>query len=1037
MALLIFEGTDGRFVFFTDNPEAIPPGAASVTVSFHHEGFEAGTFVQNPPTIAPAKVWWQEGTQAVYVDSGTLGQLKWRGDLRLRLEIAPEGEKEDPDARRVGLWAYEIYRVEVESDDEATPTDEDEGEEEEEEEEEIRGPFDPLSEDDKPTPVQSAPNEGEEEEEEEHHGAPPTDAADVAAILQSNAGQEPSARSPSDPPVESTVIETVPRAPLGTVVQTTFNMHQLGARATSDRLARLLEAAEEFDPGFFPSDLSPEEREAYFQARKADAALRKEGSKDAKIDVVLSAIKGAELNAHPIDVASFHEVSNADTFANGLVQNAGKYGLQIGKNDDPGSPASEGATQYTLATGPLMETGGESGAQKEYYPILFRKDRFELQQVRYFVTHEDGSAPLLEVPANQTIQTPKGKSRPLIVYTLKSKTEPGAPPLHVVVVHTKPNASHRVSARSEDESTDPENGPDEKQKVKARYKIYNQVKNAYKHAKEDAETTGARWTFIGDHYLANNEHAEPGKTFERAVEELGLASFDPIPKTNTHEKMDTDLSTFRAMATLRELERSLEAAAANREQIAALLAKDAESLDEDGKAQLASIEAWIRRYKKTWKPSGETDRERLARALSAVNDISGGIDGSRAAAALQALKEYKERTKALKKALEETKALTPSQKEELARIVTDMHGLGVVKPAKKDATIIGRILKRITELEAKHGKDTGKVLAAERRRDEGQDRTSPFVRTATLEERIKDLGARIAALEEQKKTASRGAQQAITEWIARFEAAREQARRELDAARQFQASIGDRSGASHLDRGSAQVADKGVGTKNNSVNLTGIVALRAAAGLHDPELKEAGRFLTSDAQNSELARTMVHSDHAMFVWVSSDKPEDRERIDAMADDRPPPRLPSSAFGLESDDEGGEDDEQDDVDVVPGDEMDDESTLSEEEASARAALKRSRATWEESDESEESGDSMDEGSSATESPAQKAKKKEPPKKRKKVENKEPEGSTHVGAVKAPGRRTRAKAQSSDGPKKQRQKKSGPGTGKAGKTSKTKK
>lgn len=1039
MAARIFEGTQGSFVVFTDVAEVIPPGARPVTVTIQREGFEAttGQWVQSSETSTPGQVWWEGGTQHVYVDSGTLESLWGLEDLRLRLLITPEGEKEDPDARTVSLWALAIHQMELVTDDEDAPSGEDLPDLEETEE--ILGK-DPLpSTGDSQTPMQPPPlDDGEEQSEEEDRRAlPATNPEDVAAILRSNVSPEPSARS-SDNPGTTTVIETVPRATLGTVVQTTFNMHQLGARMSGTKLGGLLASEVDFDPDFLPSDLSSEEREAYFRARKADAELRKEGAKDAKIDVVLSAIKGAELNSHPIDVASFHEVSNADTFADGLVQNAGKYGLQIDKHGEPVGAAREGITQYTLVTGPLLETGGEGGAQKEHYPILFRTDRFDLTQTRYFITHETGSAPLKQVPANRKIETAKGKSRPLVVYTLQSRTDPGAPPLHVVVVHTKPNASHRVTDSSGDDATG-EGPPATKMTVKARYKIFDQVKHAYRHAAEDAESTGARWTFIGDHYLANNEHAYKDTTFQDAVTKLGLTSFDPIPKTNTHEKMDTELSTFRAMATLRELGSRLDEAERFKETAEALLAlldkEKTGSLDEAGKKQLASLEAWIRRQKKTYKVKG-SERDRLQRALDAVADIQGRIDGSKAAQILEAANEYKKRTEALDQALKEMQQLTPPQLDALASIEAGMLSLGGLKPAVRDQTRVNNILKRIKALEEMHGKDAGKLVAAERRRDEGKDRKSPFLRTATLEGRIKDLEARIAALEEQKKGRPLDVQQAITERIERLEAALEQAGRELEAARQFQASIGDRSGASHLDRGSAQVADKGVGTKNNSVNLTGIVALRAAAGLHDPEIKEAGRFLTSDAQNSELARTMVHSDHAMFVWVSSDRPEDKQRIDAMADDRPPPRLPSSAFGLESDDEGGEDDDPDDEDIVSADEMDDESTLSEEETSARASLKRSRATWEESDGDE--GDSMDQGSGTTPKTAQKTK-KDPAKKRKKVEKgpKKPVGSTHVGAVKAPGQRSRTKAQSSDGPKKQRQKKSGPGTGKPRKPRGTKK
>lgn len=374
----------------------------------------------------------------------------------------------------------------------------------------------------------------------QHHGGegnPPTTEALVKrvkdlAIAEANAvkaGGEPAPTSASTAFTET----------LGVVVQTSFNVSHFGKEV------RVQPEDSRFDPDLLPPEGGGADPIFIQNWRKYDKRTN-EDRKDMKVDSILATLEGsARENGRPIDIASFHEVNNIEEFRSRLQGRSGRFGIDI---KDGGFDGSGADTGYVLAHGPHLKTGGARG-QNEYYPLLFDADKFKIDKVSYILTHGDGRGDPIQVPTAQTIMTGTGDSRPLVVYTLKSKEKPGAPPLNVAVVHTKPEGGGKVKEKG---------GADQ---IKNRRKIYEQVRLAYEKAKNNADSTGELWTFIGDHYLADDDVVAAGRgraahtTFKDAVTDMGLKTVEPVnANTNTNEKIDTSFNKAKYNKSAKEWE---------------------------------------------------------------------------------------------------------------------------------------------------------------------------------------------------------------------------------------------------------------------------------------------------------------------------------------------------------------------------------------------------------------------------------------------------------------------------------------------------
>ncbi|UQA57790.1 hypothetical protein [Polyangium aurulentum] len=360
------------------------------------------------------------------------------------------------------------------------------------------------------------------------------------ADLMEDLAYEESAQTQSmamdvDPPVQSIYPDK-----LGIVVQTSFNVAHFGKEET------YAAPHDDFDPDFPPpqgdpptDEITQHNNKIFDQQLDRQKNEIKAGRKDMKIDAILAALQGAADKGHPIDIASFHEVNDIEEFVKQLQGRGADFGLDIKDGGFDGS-SNTNAGGYVIAHGPLLMTGGEKAAQRERYPVIFNADKFQVDRVRYIPTLVAAKEPttpppergvLQEVPPDKVVHTGKGLSRPLVVYTFKSKQKPGAPPLHVAVVHTKPFKGQM------------------KFPGKDRRKVFDQVDKAYQMAQKDAQQSGALWTFVGDHYLANADLARADRGGKNkvsvgdAVRAMGLQSIDPVADTNTTEKIDKYLFT--------------------------------------------------------------------------------------------------------------------------------------------------------------------------------------------------------------------------------------------------------------------------------------------------------------------------------------------------------------------------------------------------------------------------------------------------------------------------------------------------------------
>lgn len=696
--------------------------------------------------------------------------------------------------------------------------------------------------------VESEGDEGEAEGEGDTGILTDGEIEQVLPAFQELAQDSLWTQSSPGPGVQQT-LQIPPQPKLGTVVQASFNMNHLGEPTTIPDVH--MDWVGSFDQGYFPPNPTSAEQQGYFDKAKKAGEMEGEGKKEAKIAAVLSALRGAEKNGHPIDIASFHEVNDMLAFATGLLENAASYGVTIVDGDDP---ASENATTgYVLHRGPWMRTGNQEAnrVQNENYPILVRADKFALEKVQQIPTYgDDRGKPSAVPPRGKAIGTPAGKPRPLILYTLKSK-EPGkegAPPLKVAVVHTKPGGSSKQKGKDDIV-------------VKQRRDIWQQVKEAYKRAAQDAKDTGALWTFIGDHYLANNEIVNKKKdTFQEKVSGYGLTPFDPAANTNTTEKVQTDLGTLTAREKIRELQKLAETARKKQAQATALQNAnpattqiDADDpltlhirlpppLAEDDEKKLAKLESWVKNnLKGGWKP--DTDAPDIVRLM----EVSEGLEA----------------------------------------LLEKIEGQG------------GKLDK-----------------AKERLNEEGTwQPTRPPQRRAALQGRLELLEAysvasQLLALSTAGPDGA-GPPGTAPDWLASSEdwltAQRQETEAVLDG---LEPSRDDRSGASYMDKKRAQVADKAVVTQNMPVVQGGIVTLRPADSEGDPTMNEAGRFLAEDPHNEELARTAAWSDHAMLLLITSDDPDDAGKVAGMFDDKRPPKRKRDDESRKDEEEEEEDDDSD-------------------------------------------------------------------------------------------------------------------------------
>ncbi|APR76787.1 Hypothetical protein A7982_02134 [Minicystis rosea] len=546
------------------------------------------------------------------------------------------------------------------------------------------------------------------------------------------------------------------RPTIGMVTQASLNMHQFGALQP---VAALEEGMDE------DSWLGTSEWEQRASEMEKIAKLRKAGKKDAKVDATVMAMAGAARHGHPLDFVTFHEVSNGPTFARMLEESAERLNLGIDIDRGQKSVLEEAHADKCSVVQrcnrapkrtPKKEVEKKAAAEKESvqherYPIAFDKDLFQLETIEWIPTYGDERGVPQPLP-DGPIRIGRGKSRPVIVYTMKSKTVPDAPPMKVAVVHTKPIGTTKT--------VDGKN----------RTQIYEQLSDAYAYAKEDAESQGSRWTFVGDHYLADRDLVGKGRerrSFKHAVETMGLTPVAQGANTNTMEQIDRDFP-------IRKVEKAIHTNRKDRD----AFERGVEKHTKDG-----DLDAWMKKQTGAGKaPKNDTTEKKIERKRKNLRER--GVE------------------------------LGDSRKE----LVTDAQSPG------------GRLRPR-------------------------------------------------ARLRKQDVT--------------------------------------------HLDRKQAQVADRAVVTSNLVVARSGIVSLRPAplqrdvsaldadqrqklqARLEDPDLsklaksdeeyalRDAGKFLSEDASNQELAWTSLFSDHAMMVLVTSDSPGDDANAGALFDDapRPPRRTP--------------------------------------------------------------------------------------------------------------------------------------------------
>ncbi|MGK4008021.1 hypothetical protein WMF31_35720 [Sorangium sp. So ce1036] len=683
----------------------------------------------------------------------------------------------------------------------------------------------------------------------------------------------------------------------GGLVLATWNASHFGARKDVKNPGLLdLDDGEAFDEAIFADERSTSEQDRYYSRRNKDKELRGEGEKDAKAQYVVDMLVGAMRAGHPIDGLVIHEINNGEAFQDAFGRAAREAGID---------------GTYELHLGPHLHTGSDRHAQKERYPVVVRTEKLKVEGVEYIPTYSARERGKPRVVAGEpvrttnggTVKTPSGKSRPLIAYTITRKDRPSAKPLKLVNVHTKPGKG----GLSTDEG------------VNDRRPVFNQVQPAYRHASKDGEHM---WVFLGDHYLAGQDVVtRDGKRFDESLPS-GMLNLDPESKTNTIEKINTDVENARWRRKTIEARRAMESA---RNAVTKL---SGTNLGKRGR--------------------GAKEPEKKAPSRATLENKLKAIEKD-----LRSLENHDTRAGAK----EDIRAL----RRRLERLKTT---LAQKNPSLDDAQ------KKILELNADTKAQVYQSLRAREEAFVAEQKSAPRARRAgTLGDRARSL--RDAAKDKDDPEAS---------------ALLEQARRlEEQAAEQASGeSKEDRRGA-FLDRKRTMVADKAVVSSSFVVRKPALMTVLPGKKGEEPKTAfvekdvlyaRSGDGWKATGDHFALAQGRVLSDHGAVVIVVSDDPEDQEAADKMMD-----ALVLEPSGLAKTLDEADDESESEQDAAPDFEPDSSSDEDSDDEDGSDGSDEESDDEDDSDEDSDGGgrdtdprdDSGDDRSSGEDSPPPKRKK----------------------------------------------------------------
>ncbi|WP_129344321.1 hypothetical protein [Sorangium cellulosum] len=665
----------------------------------------------------------------------------------------------------------------------------------------------------------------------------------------------------------------------GGLVLATWNASHFGARKDVKNPGLLdLDDGEAFDEAIFDEEQSTSEQDRYYSRRNKDKELRGEGEKDAKAQYVVDMLVGAMQAGHPIDGLVIHEINNGEAFQEAFEKAAREAGID---------------GTYALHLGPHLHTGSDMHAQKERYPVIVRTAKLKVEGVEYIPTYsarrgkgrpEVVAGEPVRTTDSGTVKTPSGKSRPLIAYTITRKDRPSAKPLKLVNVHTKPGKG----GLSTDEG------------VNDRRPVFDQVQPAYTHASED---DAHMWVFLGDHYLAGQDVVtRDGKRFDESLPS-GMLNLDPESKTNTIEKINTDVENARWRRKTIEARRAMESA---RKAVTKLSGANL------GKRRRGAKEP----EKKS--PSRATLEKKL-------KDIEKDL---RSLVNHDTRENAKKDISALRRRLEGLKA-TLSQKN----------------PSLEDAQ------RKILELNADTKAQVYQSLRAREEAFIAEQESAPRARrVGTSRDSARSL--RDAATDKDDPEAS-----ALLEQADRLkEQAAEQASGE---------SKEDRRGA-FLDRKRTMVADKAVVSSKFVVRKAALMTVlsgkqgeksKTAFVEKDVLYSRSGDGWKATGDHFALAQGRVLSDHGAMVIVVSDDAEDQEAADAMMDALV---LEPSGVAKTLDEVGDEDSEDEDDSEEDSDYEDDSEEDGEDEDDSEEDSEDEDGSDEDSDDEDGSDEDSDGG-----------------------------------------------------------------------------
>ncbi|WP_437761845.1 hypothetical protein WME77_27490 [Sorangium sp. So ce764] len=656
-------------------------------------------------------------------------------------------------------------------------------------------------------------SEGDEEDEEEESSGQPRGSIDGSIF--DHLVQDDAADSRGQPVRRQLTLDG--DKGIGRLVLGTWNASHFGARKDIKNPGLLdIDDEEGFDEAIFDEAPSETEQDSYYSKRNKDKEIRGEGEKDAKAQYLVDMLVGAMQAGHAIDGLVIHEINNGEAFQEAFEDAARKAGID---------------GEYELHLGPRLHTGSDKHAQKERYPVVVRTAKLQVEGVEYIPTHSASEKGRPKVVAGEpvqttdddTVKTPSGKSRPLIAYTIKRKDRPSAKPLKLVNVHTKPGKGGLSTAAG----------------VNDRRPVFAQVEPAYKHASKDDEHM---WVFLGDHYLAGQDVVtSSGERFDESLPP-GMLNLDPESKTNTIEKIHTDVENARWRYKTIKARRASEGA-------------------KNAVTKLSSTNTGKRKR-------GAKEPEKKPPSRATLKKKLKGIEKD-----LRSLENHDTRANA---------------KKDIAALQRRLAALDTTLSQKKAS--LDDAQKKTLELNA----DTKEqVYQSLRAREQAFIQKQKSARRVTRAETRRDRARRLRDAAEGRDRARRLREAA--EGKDRPEASAllaEADRLEEQAAAQEKAASGeDRQGA-FLDRKRTMVADKAVVSSRFVVRKAALMTVlpgkrnekpKTAFVEKDELYSRSGGGWEATGEHFALAQGRVLSDHGAMVIVVSDDPADQKAADEMMD----------------------------------------------------------------------------------------------------------------------------------------------------------